>query len=340
VFVLLIACANVAGLLLARAASREREIALRAALGAGRGRIVRQLLTEGFVLSSLGALLALWLAQASVDVIRTSVPSDILRWVSGWSEIRIDARTLAFTLALTAATTIAFALVPALRAARTDLVETLKKGGRGASGPPPMRARGTLVSLQLALALVLLTGAALMTRGFMALASLYQGFDPDRVVTFRLVLPDAQYKELRNVVAFFEGVVLRLVVGQTARAAGLGLILGIVGALALGRVMASVLFGVVRAGRPDARRGRARPCVGRPRRGLGARKTRRPRGSAARLARGVVRSQARSRRSTTPTFGTRPRSFRARVFCLPALEPNDGPRWKDAGSTASLHRSV
>jgi len=209
-FVLLIACANVAGLLIARGKGREREMALRAALGAGRGRIVQQLLTEGFVLSALGATAALWLAQGGVDLVRTSLPPDLVRWIPGWSEIRMEARTLAFTLGLMVVTTIAFGLLPALRAARTDLVVALKAGGHGASGPPRRRLRGALVSLQMTLALVLVAGATLMTRGFLDLVDLYQGFDPERLVTMRLKLPEGQYPENRAVANFYEQVVREL----------------------------------------------------------------------------------------------------------------------------------
>jgi ABC-type lipoprotein release transport system permease subunit len=131
------------------------EIALRAALGASRGRIVRQLLTEGLVLSLLGATAALCLARAGADLIRTSLPFDMVRWIVGWSAIRIDARTFAFTMALTLVTTLVFGLAPALSAARTDLVHTLKSGGRGSSGPPRRRVRGALVAIQLTLAVVL-----------------------------------------------------------------------------------------------------------------------------------------------------------------------------------------
>jgi putative ABC transport system permease protein len=119
-------------------------------------------------------------------------------------------RTLAFTLGLTVATTIAFGLLPALRAARTDLVGSLKAGGHGVSGPPRRRLRGALVSLQMTLALVLVAGAMLMTRGFLDLVDLYQGFDPERLVTMRLKLPEGQYVENRSVATFYERVVREL----------------------------------------------------------------------------------------------------------------------------------
>jgi putative ABC transport system permease protein len=210
VFVLLIACVNVAGLLIAQGARREQEMALRAALGASRGRMVRQLLTEGFVLSLLGATAALWLAQGGVDLVRTSLPPDHVRWIPGWSQIRLEWRTLAFTLGLTVATTLAFALWPAMRVARVDLVETLKAGARSMAGAPRRRFRGGLVALQVTLALVLMVGAALMTRGFLGLASVYQGIDPERVVTLRLKLPEGKYREPSGVAAFYERIVREL----------------------------------------------------------------------------------------------------------------------------------
>jgi putative ABC transport system permease protein len=159
------------------------------------------------VLSVLGAGLALWLADGGVNLIRLSLPSDLVRWVAGWTEIRMDARMLAFTLGLTVVTTLAFGLLPALRAARIDLVGALKAGGRGASGAPRHRLRGALVAFQVALALVLLIGAVLMTRGFLDLVDLYQGFDPERVVTFRLKLPEWQYPEKPDIASFYDRVV-------------------------------------------------------------------------------------------------------------------------------------
>ncbi|PYP99847.1 MAG: hypothetical protein DMF82_23735, partial [Acidobacteria bacterium] len=218
--VLLIVCANVAGLLVARGTRREREMALRAALGASRGRIVRQLLTEGLLLSFLAAAAALVIARVGVDLIRAGLPADLVRWVAGWSEIRMDGRTVAFTLALTVLTTLAFGLLPALRAARTDLVETLKAGARAVAGPPRRRLRGGLVALQVTLAFVLLSGAVLMTRGFLDVVRLYQGFDPDRVVTLALHLPQWQYPEPARIARFYEDVVRGLEASPGVEAAG------------------------------------------------------------------------------------------------------------------------
>jgi putative ABC transport system permease protein len=206
-FVLLIACANVAGLLLARGAGREREMAMRAALGAGRLRIVRQLLTEAFLLALLGATAAVWLASVGVDLLRAGLPPDLVRWIAGWSEIGLDRRALVFTLGLTVATTFAFGLLPAARAARASLGEVVKRGRRGGSGAPRRGLRSGLVAVQVALALVLLSGAALMTRGFADLVHLYQGFDPERVVTLGLDLPEWRYPDGRPVADFYARVV-------------------------------------------------------------------------------------------------------------------------------------
>jgi putative ABC transport system permease protein len=220
-FVLLIACTNVAGLLIARCGRREREMALRAALGASRGRIVRQLLTEGFILAAPGGLAGVWLAQSGVDLIRASMPADMVRWIAGWTEIRMDGRTLLFAIGLTLLTTLLFGLLPALRASRVDLVEALKAGGRGATGLQRSRLRGALVGFQVMLAFVLISGAALMTRGFRDLVDLYQGFDPGHVVTFRIKLPEARYPESRDAAAFYDRVVGEIASMPGVEAAGI-----------------------------------------------------------------------------------------------------------------------
>jgi len=129
---LLIACANVANLLLARATTRQKEIGIRAALGASRGRVIRQLVTESLLLSCLAAVLGLILSMWAVDLIKASLPPDIARFMAGWKEIRIDGRVLAFTLGIGLVTTIVFSLAPALQASKLDLNETLNGSGRGA----------------------------------------------------------------------------------------------------------------------------------------------------------------------------------------------------------------
>ncbi|HEX3126647.1 MAG TPA: ABC transporter permease [Thermoanaerobaculia bacterium] len=188
-FVLLIACVNVANLLLARASGRETELAVRTALGAGRARIVRQLLTESVVLSLLGGLagagLAVWATRALVALAPDRTPR--LR------EVGVDSSVLFFTLAVSVATGLVFGLVPALRASRPDLGAVLKEGARGSKGRPATRARSVLVVAETALAVVLLAGAGLLLRSFGHLLQVDPGFKTENAVVFNLAPPDAQY---------------------------------------------------------------------------------------------------------------------------------------------------
>jgi len=205
-FVLLIACANVANLLLARAAAREREIAVRAALGAGRFRIVRQLLTESVLLSlcggALGLLLSLWGVRALVAI----TPPYF-----GVDRIGIDTRVLAYTLGISVLSGILFGLAPALHAARSDLRESLSEGGHGSTlGGARSRLRSALVGGEIALALVLLIAAGLLIRSYIAMNSGDLGFRSAGVMTFRVTLPEAKYADASAVVAFHERLVERL----------------------------------------------------------------------------------------------------------------------------------
>ena len=199
---LMVACANVGGVLLARGLLRRREMAVRAALGASRWRVARQLLTESVLLSLLGAVMAVWVAAQGVQVIRTSVPPDITKWVAGWSAIRLDARTLAFALLAALVTAVLTGLVPALSAARATLVAALRDGGRGATSGRH-RVRSLVVAGQMALAFVLLVGASLMVRGFGRLLASYEELQPANVLTFRLQLPEARYTAGRPVADFY-----------------------------------------------------------------------------------------------------------------------------------------
>ena len=183
-FVLLIACVNVANLLLARGAARSREIAVRSALGAGTGRLVRQMLTESVLLALLGGGLGLALAATGTRAALARLPATLPRA----SEVGIDARVLWFSVALSFFAGILFGFLPAIRTARRSAFETLKEGGRAAAGSH-RRAQGVLVIVQMALALVLLAGAGLLIRSISQLWNVNPGFDPDHVVTFNLALP-------------------------------------------------------------------------------------------------------------------------------------------------------
>jgi putative ABC transport system permease protein len=206
-FVLLIACANVANLQLARAVRREKEIAIRTALGAGRGRLARQLLTESLFLATLGGAMGVWLAAWGVSVLRTLGPASIPHL----AEIHIDYRVLLFTAFVAIVTGLAFGLVPVLAATKTHPGESLKEGGlRLSVGPGRERTRGALVVMQLTLALVLLAGAGLLMRSFLRLTTTDPGFDPHNLLTARIGLPDNQYPRPEQQRAFFQNLLATL----------------------------------------------------------------------------------------------------------------------------------
>ncbi|MGH9396829.1 MAG: ADOP family duplicated permease, partial [Terriglobia bacterium] len=201
---LLIACANVANLLLARAATRQREMSIRAALGASRARVMRQVLTESTLLSSIGGLLGLWLGLRGVDILVRVVPVDIPRL----AQVGLDRRVLAFTAVVSLLTGILFGLAPAVSGFKFELAKSLKECGRGPSqGSHRARTHGALVIGEVAVALVLLAGAGLLIRSFLGLARVDPGFDPHHVLTLRLDSP-ATYSEARQL-AFFAGVIER-----------------------------------------------------------------------------------------------------------------------------------
>jgi putative ABC transport system permease protein len=214
---LLLACANVANLLLARASSREREAAMRSALGAGRGRLLAQFLTESLLLAALGAVAGLGLAWTSVRLLVTAAPIDIPRL----AEVGIDARVLLFCLAATVATGLAFGLVPALQLSGRDLHATLKEGARGAGdGRAGRRVRGALVVAEVALAVLVLTGAGLLFRSFVRLLAEEPGFRPERVATMNLQLPASTYQDWNQVAGFFGQLVERLEAHPAIASAG------------------------------------------------------------------------------------------------------------------------
>ena len=199
-FLLLIACANVANLLLARAEGRQREIAVRAALGASGLRVMRQLLTESLVLTGVATVLGLALAFAGVRFVAWWNPASVPR-VAG---VRLDMTVLVFTAIVAVMTSIVFGLAPALRALRVDLTESLKDGAQGASsGGARQRFRSGLVVFEMALAVVLLVGAGLMLRSLWSLQHVPLGLDPSRVLTMRLSLPQSSYGSPEQVVDFF-----------------------------------------------------------------------------------------------------------------------------------------
>jgi predicted permease len=197
--VLLIACGNVANLLLARGGIRAREIALRSAVGAGRGRIVRQLLTEALVLALTGAALGVGVAWVAVPALVAASPEGVPRL----DQARIDAVVLAFALAAALLSAMAAGLAPALRAAATDLRATLNEGGRTGTGGRD-RVRGMLVAAEVALALVLLVGAGLLARSALHLQRVDPGFDPRGVLSARITLPAARYDDPVRVMRTFQ----------------------------------------------------------------------------------------------------------------------------------------
>ncbi|CAA9231547.1 MAG: Acidobacterial duplicated orphan permease (function unknown) [uncultured Chthoniobacterales bacterium] len=204
--VLLIASANMANLLLARATVRGKEIALRAALGASRGRIIRQLLTESVLLAAIGGLCGLVFAAWGTDILVSLVPQNIPRI----SEIRLDGAVLGFTLLVSLATGVLFGLAPAFQASKLDLRSSLNEGGRGSAGGAKHRLRNALVIAEVALALLLLTGAGLLLKSFSRLSQVDPGLQTERVLSASITLPSAAYPRPENVVAFFDQLLPRL----------------------------------------------------------------------------------------------------------------------------------
>ncbi|MEJ7813445.1 MAG: ABC transporter permease [Gemmatimonadaceae bacterium] len=206
-FVLLIACANVANLLLARAAARLKEMAIRSALGASRSRIARQLLTESVILALAGGVLGLVLAYLGVRALVAFNPTNLPRA----DEIRVDGLVMAFTLGISLVTGLLFGVVPALQTSKTNLQETLKEGGRSSSADRGGHAvRRVLVVSEVALALTLLIGAGLLLKSFARLQRVETGFDPGGLLTFNVQLPAAKYPSDTAQIAFFDQVLPRL----------------------------------------------------------------------------------------------------------------------------------
>jgi putative ABC transport system permease protein len=206
-FVHLIACANVANLLLARGATRAKEIGIRLALGASRRQIVRQLLAESIVLGMVGSALGLLFAVWGVDLMLTALPNEVPYWI----HFDFDWRVFSFALGIGAVSSVLFGLLPALQASHPRLVDALKEGGRtGAGGTKGQRIRNSLVVAEVALALVLLIGAGLMMRSFMNLQKTDIGMNPSRTLTFRVGLPEAQFPDKDSPARFFEQLIPKL----------------------------------------------------------------------------------------------------------------------------------
>jgi putative ABC transport system permease protein len=226
--VLLIACVNVANLLLARADARRREVAVRAALGAGRGRVLRQLLTESTVLALAGSVAGLGLTLASIRLLVALRPAGLPRL----DQVALDLPTLGFTAVLALLTGILFGLVPALNLSRPDLAGVLKEGGpTGTAGPARHRFRRGLVVAEMALSVILMVGAGLLIRSLIALHRVDLGFNERNVLTLRVTLPGSSYPEAADVVSFFERATERIRLLPRVRSVGATRILPLSGTI-------------------------------------------------------------------------------------------------------------
>lgn len=219
-FVLLIACANVANLLLVRTAAREREISIRVALGASNLRLIRQLLTESTLLALLGGALGLLLALWGVDL--------LVRLNAGYipraGEVGIDSRVLGFTLVIALLTGMIFGLAPTLEASKLNLNEALKEGGRGSAGSlRGQHTRGLLVISEVALALVLLVAAGLMIKSFLRLLDTHLGFNPKNVLTMQVHIPPFKYSQPRQWTALYQQILERIQALPGVRSTGIGI---------------------------------------------------------------------------------------------------------------------
>jgi len=203
-FVLLIACANVANLTMARAADRTKEIAVRLALGASRWRIMRQLLTESVILAILGGAAGILLALWGTDTLKAAMPGDTVRYIIGWKNISINVAVLAYTMGLSLLVGILFGFVPALQASKPDLNETLKEGGGKATASGHHRLRSVLVVAEVVLSLVLLIGAGLMMKSFWQILKTNPGFNGDNVLTMSMTLPRAKYPDEVQQLNFYQ----------------------------------------------------------------------------------------------------------------------------------------
>jgi predicted permease len=208
-FVLLIACANVANLMLARASGRQKELALRAAIGASRWRIIRQLLVEAFILALLGGAAGVVVAFWGIDLLRAGNPGEAAQYAPGWNHFGVNVPVLLFTFGISVLSGVLFGLAPALHFSKPALNDALKEGGRQGT-PVSHRLRGALVVAEIALSLMLLIGAGLMFRSFIALLNTPPGFNPEGVLTMSINLPTALYKDDPQRAAFFAELIQRV----------------------------------------------------------------------------------------------------------------------------------
>ena len=211
-FLLLIACTNVANLLLARSAGRQNEFAIRVALGAGRVRLTRQVLAESVLLAMGGTVAGLVLGSWWISLIRGAMPPEVERYIPAWDQVRLDARTFLYTFGIALAAGVLAGLFPAMYASTANVLHaSLKEAGRGGGpGVSRMRLRSALVVVQVALSLVLLVGAALVSKGVQTLFGLNFKFNPESVLTFRIALPDYKYATPQQRAAFFQSLTERL----------------------------------------------------------------------------------------------------------------------------------
>ena len=208
--VLLIACANVSNLLLAQSAGRQREMAIRAAIGAGRGRLVRQLLVESLLLALLGGVAGLALASCSIPVLRSGLRGIVTGKIPGLETIGVDWRTLGFSFGVSLLTGVLFGALPALQISRIDLNQTLKEGGKGSAGVGRRGLSRTLVMTEVALAVVVLVGAGLLVRSFQKLLQVDPGFRADHLLSLKIELSQSRYREDEQVRNFYQQLTSRI----------------------------------------------------------------------------------------------------------------------------------
>jgi len=208
-FVLLIACANVANLTLARATGRMKEVALRLALGASRRRIIRQLLTESVILAFLGGAIGVALAGWGVEAFKVTLPEEAPGLMPGYNHLGVNSRVLVYTLIVSVGAGILFGLAPAIQASKPDLNETLKDGGSKTAGFGRHRLRAALVVAEISLSLVLLAGAGLLMKNFLMILKIDPGINTDNVLTMGMTLPAAKYEDVARRRAFYDELMRR-----------------------------------------------------------------------------------------------------------------------------------